>query len=53
MMRSNIGNNRLVFYVKDGVSVSKALNQLFVLTDLQSSSYNMNYIVNGTPRLAQ
>lgn len=49
---SNIGNNRLVFYVKDGVSVSKALNQLFVLTDLQSSiSYNMNYIVNGTPRL--
>lgn len=49
---SNIGNNRLVFYVKDGVSISTALNKLFILTDLQSSiSYNMNYIVNGTPKL--
>lgn len=49
---SNIGQNKLVFHVKDGVSVSKALNKLFLLTDLQSIlSYNMNYIVNGTPKL--
>lgn len=49
---SNIGQNRLIFHVKNGVSVSKALNKLFILTDLQSSiSYNMNYIVNGTPKL--
>lgn len=49
---SNIGQNRLVFYVKNGVSTSKALTMLFSLTDLQSSiSYNMNYIVNGTPKL--
>lgn len=49
---SNIGQNKLVFHVKDGVSVSKALNKLFMLTDLQSTlSYNMNYIVNGTPKL--
>lgn len=49
---SNIGQNKLVFHVKDGVSVSKALNKLFLLTDLQSTlSYNMNYIVDGTPKL--
>lgn len=49
---SNIGQNRLVFHVKEGVSISKALNELFLLTDLQTTiSYNMNYIVNGTPRL--
>lgn len=49
---SNIGQNKLVFHVKDGISVSKALNKLFLLTDLQSTlSYNMNYIVNGTPKL--
>lgn len=49
---SNIGQNKLVFHVKDGVSVSKTLNKLFLLTDLQSTlSYNMNYIVNGTPKL--
>ncbi len=49
---SNIGQNRLVFHIKDGVSVSKVLNKLFLLTDLQSTlSYNMNYIVNGTPKL--
>ena len=47
---SNIGQNKLVFHVKD--AVSKALNKLFLLTDLQSTlSYNMNYIVNGTPKL--
>lgn len=50
--KSNIGKNRLIFHVKDGVSVSKALNKLFLLTDLQTTlSYNMNYIVNGTPKL--
>lgn len=49
---SNIGQNKLIFYVKNGVSTSKALTLLFSLTDLQSSiSYNMNYIVNGTPKL--
>lgn len=49
---SNIGQNKLVFHVKSGVSISKALNTLFLLTDLQSTlSYNMNYIVNGTPKL--
>lgn len=49
---SEIGKNKLIFHVKDGVSVSKALKQLFLSTDLQSSiSYNMNYIVNGTPKL--
>lgn len=49
---SSIGKNRLIFHVKNGVSVSKALNKLFLLTDLQTSlSYNMNYIVNGTPKL--
>jgi DNA gyrase subunit A len=49
---SNIGQNRLVFYVKDGISPAKAINKLFALTDLQTTlSYNMNYIVNGTPKL--
>lgn len=49
---SNVGQNKLIFYVKPGVSVSKALNKLFLLTDLQTTlSYNMNYIVNGTPKL--
>lgn len=47
---SNIGKNKLVFHVKPGVSISTALNKLFALTDLQTTlSYNMNYIVNGTP----
>lgn len=49
---SSIGQNRLIFYVKNGVSISKALDRLFTLTDLQTTiSYNMNYIVNGTPKL--
>lgn len=48
---SSEGNNRLIFHAKPGC-VSQLLNQLFALTDLQSSvSYNMNYIVNGTPKL--
>lgn len=49
---SSIGSNKLVFYVKPGISVTKALNKLFLLTDLQTTlSYNMNFIVNGTPKL--
>ena len=49
---SSVGQNRLIFYVKDVGSVKVALNKLFALTDLQTSlSYNMNFIVNGTPKL--
>ena len=49
---SEIGQNRLVFTVKTGVSPLTAVNKLFALTSLQSTiSYNMNFIVNGTPKL--
>ena len=49
---SNMGKTRMVFHVKDAQSIPTALNKLFKFTDLQSSvSYNMNYIVNGTPKL--
>ena len=49
---SGLGKNRLVFHVKPGVAIISALNKLFALTDLQSSvSYNMNFILNGTPKL--
>lgn len=49
---SSIGQNRLVFTVKDESFINTALAKLFSLTDLQTSlSYNMNFIVNGTPRL--
>lgn len=49
---SNIGQNKLVFKVKKGINPESALNKLFSLTDLQTTlSYNMNYIVNGTPKL--
>lgn len=49
---SNLGKNRLVFTVKKGVSVENAVEVLFAYTDLQSTvSYNMNFIVNGTPKL--
>lgn len=48
---SNIGDNRLVFVAKPGM-VQVLLNKLFKLTDLQTTlSYNLNYIVNGTPKL--
>ena len=48
---SNIGNNKLVFFAKPG-QTKALLNKLFALTDLQTSiSFNMNYIVNGTPKL--
>ena len=49
---SGVGINRLVFTVKDEGCISTALSKLFALTDLQTSlSYNMNFIVNGTPKL--
>lgn len=49
---SNLGKNRLVFTVKKDINPEKAVLKLFALTDLQTSlSYNMNYIVNGTPKL--
>ncbi len=49
---SGLGQNKLIFHVKPGVSVSTVLNKLFTLTDLQSTvSYNMNFILNGTPKL--
>lgn len=49
---SNLGKTKLVFHVKKDVSTKTALMKLFNLTDLQSSlSYNMNYIVNGTPKM--
>jgi DNA gyrase subunit A len=49
---SSVGENRLVFTVKDEASLNPALNKLFALTDLQTTlSYNMNFIVDGTPKL--
>lgn len=49
---SNLGKTRIVFKVKPGVELEAALQKLFKLTDLQTTlSYNMNYIVNGTPKL--
>lgn len=48
---SNIGENRLVFYARPG-QAETLLNMLFKYTDLQTTvSYNMNFIVNGTPKL--
>lgn len=49
---SSIGQNRLVFTVKNMNLLQPALNKIFALTDLQTTlSYNMNFIVNGTPKL--
>ena len=49
---SNVGQNKLVFHVKKGIAPEQVVQMLFALTDLQTSlSYNMNFIVNGTPRL--
>ena len=49
---SSVGINRLVFTVKKGVSHKTVLSKIFALTDLQTTlSYNMNFIVNGTPKL--
>ena len=48
---SNLGVNKLVFQAKPG-QVNVLLNKLFKFTDLQTTiSYNMNYIVGGTPKL--
>ena len=48
---SNLGVNKLVFYAKPG-QANVLLNKLFKFTDLQTTiSYNMNYIVDGTPKL--
>lgn len=49
---SNIGINKLVFKVKKGITPEVVVKKLFNLTDLETSlSYNMNYIVNGTPKM--
>lgn len=49
---SSLGANRLVFEVNPGVSIEDAVLKIFECTDLQTTiSYNMNYIVNGTPKL--
>ena len=49
---SGVGVNRLVFTVKDESMIQTALSKLFALTDLQTTlSFNMNFIVNGTPKL--
>lgn len=49
---SNTGNNRLVFTVLKNVNIEDATEILFKNTDLQTTcSFNMNYIVNGSPKL--
>lgn len=49
---SSLGKNKLVFTVKKTINPESVVNKLFSLTDLQTTvSYNMNYIVNGTPKL--
>lgn len=49
---SSLGNNKLIFTLSNGANAQVALNKLFALTDLQTTiSYNMNFIVNGTPKL--
>lgn len=49
---SNCGINKLVFKIKKGVNPEQAVLKLFALTNLQTTlSYNMNYIVNGTPKM--
>lgn len=49
---SQLGNNKLIFKVKSGIDPVAAVNALFTTTDLQTTlSYNMNFIVNGTPKL--
>ena len=49
---SSLGKNKLVFIVKKNVLPERVVTKLFALTDLQTTiSYNMNYIVNGTPKM--
>lgn len=50
--QSALGQNKLIFTIKKTSDISTALMNLFKLTDLQTTlSYNMNFIVNGTPKL--
>lgn len=49
---SNTGNNRLVFTVLKNANIEDAIEILFKNTDLQTTcSFNMNYIINGSPKL--
>lgn len=49
---STLGETKMIFELRPGVAVEKVLTALFQLTDLQSSvSYNMNFLVNGTPKM--
>lgn len=49
---SSVGENKLVFTLKKGANVGATLNKIFALTDLETTlSYNMNFIVNGTPKM--
>lgn len=49
---SNTGNNRLVFTILKSVNIEDAIEILFKNTDLQTTcSFNMNYIINGSPKL--
>lgn len=49
---SQVGNTKLVFDVKKGVTPEEAVEILFQNTDLQSSvSYNNNYVYKGVPKM--
>lgn len=49
---SSQGKNKLVFTVKKDVNPETAVKKIFDLTNLQTTlSYNMNFIINGTPKL--
>lgn len=49
---SSVGDNRLVFTLINKDLAEEALVCLFKNTDLQTTcSYNMNFIVNGSPKL--
>lgn len=48
---SQVGDNKLVFTATPGMA-DQLLQKLFKYTDLQNTvSYNMNYIIGGTPKL--
>lgn len=49
---SSTGENRLIFTVLKNIDMNEALECLFKNTDLQTTcSLNMNFIVNGSPKL--
>lgn len=49
---SQVGETKIVFEVKKGVSPEEAVEILFQNTDLQSSvSYNNNYVYKGVPKM--